>query len=54
MKIHCNQIGTSNAGFSTLLMVIILTIVGLLLLTGFQTTIDSLKKSYLIEIQHYR
>ena len=53
MKIHCNQTGTPNAGFSTLLMVIILTIVGLLLLTGFQTTVDSLKKSYLIEIQHY-
>ncbi|PXZ04666.1 DUF2509 family protein [Gilliamella apicola] len=53
MKIHCNQTGTPNAGFSTLLMVIILTIVGLLLLTGFQATIDSLKKSYLIEIQHY-
>lgn len=54
MKIHSNETRKPNAGFSTLLMVIILTIVGLTLLTGFQATIDSLKKSYLIEIQHYR
>lgn len=54
MKIPFNRSVTHYDGFSTLLMVIILTIVGLLLLTGFQITIDSIKRSYLIEIKYYR
>lgn len=54
MKIHFNKKTTQAEGFSSLIMVIILTIVGLILLTGFQALVNSLKKTYLIEIQHYR
>jgi hypothetical protein len=54
MKIHSNNKTPQHDGFSTLLLVIILTIVGLILLTGFQATIEPLKKTYLIEIQHFR
>ena len=54
MKTHFNKKTTQIDGFSTLIMVIILTIVGLILLTGFQAIVNSLKKNYLIEIQYYR
>ncbi len=54
MKIHFNKKTSQADGFSTFIMVIILTIVGLILLTGFQAIVNSLKKNYLIEIQYYR
>ncbi|MCO6553199.1 MAG: YgdB family protein [Gilliamella sp.] len=53
MKTDFKQIYTSS-GFSTILMVIILMVVGLVLLIGFNLLIASWQKNILIETQYYQ
>ncbi|MWP47379.1 DUF2509 family protein [Gilliamella sp. Pas-s27] len=53
MKINFNS-NPASSGFSTIMMMIILMVVGLVLLIGFNLLICSWQKAILIENQYYR
>lgn len=54
MKIYSNQINNKISGFSAIVMVLILMVVGLILLTGFHLLIISWQKTIVMESRYYQ